>query len=319
MDPQLDLRVLRYFVAVAEELHFGRAAARLHISQPSLSVQIRNLEHTVGAPLLVRSSRSVTLTGAGEVLLEESRRLLRAAERVIGLTREAARQRRGTLTVGFQANAAAELTPKIVAAFKRLHPGVHVKMRSYDFADPTAGLSDSSTDVAFVRPPLPGETGIATQVLFAEPRVLVAPAASRFADLESVSVGQLTAEPFVARKAPEEWRDFWLAATSRDGIPARLGAEVATVDECFEAILAERGIAFTQASTRRFYDRPGLSFIPVTDIPPTRLAIAWHADRTNELARAFVQAAQTLASLEPVPETLDLRLTPTPAKAPQLS
>src|SRR5262245_9825888 len=90
MLPQLDLRLLTYFVAVAEELHFGRAAARLHIAQPSLSVQIRKLEHTLGAVLFLRDSRHVELTQAGEVLLDESRRLLSDAERIVGLTRAAA-------------------------------------------------------------------------------------------------------------------------------------------------------------------------------------------------------------------------------------
>ncbi len=152
--PQLDLRVLQYFVAVAEELHFGRAAARLHIAQPSLASN-RKLEHSLGTPLLIRTSRSVSLTSAGDVLLGEAKRLLSAAERAVSLTREVASGVRGTLIVGFQANAAAELTPRILAAFKNNHPEIHVQMRSFDFADPTAGLADGSADVAFVRPPLP--------------------------------------------------------------------------------------------------------------------------------------------------------------------
>jgi len=89
MLPQLDLRLLTYFVAVAEELHFGRAAARLHIAQPSLSVQIRKREHTLGAALFLRNTRQVELTPAGQVLLDESRRLLRDAERIVGITRAA--------------------------------------------------------------------------------------------------------------------------------------------------------------------------------------------------------------------------------------
>lgn len=319
MDPHPELRVLRYFVAVAEELHFGRAATRLHIAQPSLSVQIRNLEHSIGTPLLVRSSRSVALTGAGEVLLEESQRLLAAAERMVSLTQEAGQRKRGTLTVGFQANAAAELTPKILASFKRRHPGVQVRMRSHGFADPTAGLADGSSDVAFVRPPLAGHGWLGIEDLFTEPRVLVVPATSPLAGLKNVSVEQVTGEPFVARRAPGEWRDFWLATAERGGTPVRLGAEVTTVDECFEAILGERGVAFTQASTRRFYARPGLSFLPVTDVAPSTLSIAWRTDVSNELTRYFVETARTLASRETVPETLDLRLPANPVKDPQLN
>jgi DNA-binding transcriptional LysR family regulator len=301
MQPQLDLRVLQYFVAVAEELHFGRAAARVHIAQPSLSVQIRKLEHSLGTPLLIRSSRSVSLTQAGAVLLDEAKRLLSAAQRAVSLTREAAHGVRETLIVGFQTNAAAELTPRILAAFKNNHPKIHVQMRSFDFADPTAGLADGTSDVAFVRPPLPSAEWLATETLFVEPRVLVVASGSRFAGLPEISVEQVAHEPFVARKAPDKWRDFWLATHARGGHPVRVGPQVATVDECFEAIMGERGIAFTQASTQRFYDRPGLSFIPVKDVPPSPLSIAWRTDVNDQLAREFVETAKTLAAFGGVP------------------
>lgn len=303
--PQLDLRVLQYFVAVAEELHFGRAAARLHIAQPSLSVQVRKLEHSLGTPLLIRTSRSVALTVAGNVLLNEAKRLISAAHRAVTLTKEAADGVRGTLIVGFQTNAAAELTPRILAAFKNNHPEIHVQMRSFDFADPTAGLADGSADVAFVRPPLPAADWLAMETLFIEPRVLVVASSSRFAGLPHISVEEVANEPFVARNAPDKWRDFWLATQARGGKPVRLGTEVATVDECFEAIMGERGIAFTQASTQRFYDRPGLSFVPVNGVPPSPLSIAWRTDINDELARAFVETARTLASFGGVPNIVD--------------
>lgn len=302
MLPRLDLRVLSYFVAVAEELHFGRAAARLHVAQPSLSVQIRKLEHTLGATLLLRNSRHVQLTEAGEVLLEEARRLLANAERIVDLTREAAHgSGKGRFMVGFQANAAAELTPQILTAFQTLHPHVRVEMRSFDFGDPYVGLADGSVDVAFVRPPLLVQDWLGIETLFIEPRVLVVADSSPLAQHKQISVEQVLTEPFVARKAPESWRDFWLAADARMGEPVRLGAEVATVDECFEAILAARGLAFSQASTQRYYDRPGLAFVPVTDIPPATLSIAWRTDVDSQPVRDFVDTARVLASFNRVP------------------
>src|ERR1700760_1159534 len=195
MLPTLDLRLLTYFVAVAEELHFGRAAARLHIAQPSLSVQIRKLEHTVGAVLFLRSSRHVELTAAGEILLDESRRLLSDAERIVGLTRAAAH---GTstrkLVVGFQANAAAELTPQILSAFQTQFPGIQVQMQGFDFTDPYVGLAEGSTDVAFVRPPLVVKEWLGLETLFVEPRVLVVSSGSPLAEQPHVSVEQVTDE-----------------------------------------------------------------------------------------------------------------------------
>jgi DNA-binding transcriptional LysR family regulator len=297
----LDLRVLRSFVAVAEELHFGRAAARLHLAQPSLSAQIRKLEHGLGATLLERTSRHVELTPAGAVLLREAKRLLVSAERAAVATREAAEGIQGSLIVGFQGNAAAELTPKVLAAFQARHPRVQVEMRSHDFSDPTLGLCTGSVDVAFVRPPLLLHDWLALEVLFIEPRLLVVASDSPLAQHRELSVEQVVGEPFVARRAPSSWRDFWLATDVRDAHPVRLGAEVAGVDECFEAILSGRGMAFTQASTQRFYDRPGLCFIPVRGLPPSPLAVAWRTDMETALVRDFVETARILASSGLVP------------------
>lgn len=302
MYPQLDLRLLSYFVAVAEELHFGRAAARLHIAQPSLSVQIRKLEQNLGAVLLLRSSRHVELTPAGQILLDESRRLLANAERAINLTREAAHGiSTRKLVIGFQGNAAAELTPHILSTFQSLHPDMQVQMHSHDFSDPYVGLADGSSDVAFVRPPLLMQDWLGMETLFVEPRVMVVSANHPLAQLPEVSVQQVTNEFFVARKAPENWRNYWLATESRQGEPVRVGADVATVDECFEAILAERGVAFSQASTQRFYSRPSLAFVPVTDIPPTALSIAWRTDVASKAVRDFIDTARAVASLHTVP------------------
>lgn len=298
-----ELRVLRYFVAVAEELHFGRAAARLHISQPSLSVQIRKLEHHLGVKLLERTSRYVELTPPGKILLEEARRLLVGAERLAAVTRDAANGIRGSLIVGFQANAAAELTPKIIAAFQSRYPRVHVEMRSHDFADPYVGLANGSVDVAFVRLPVLMQSWLSVETLFVEPRMLVTSSDSPLAGRESISVEDVADEPFVGRRAPEYWRDFWLAVESRGPHAVRLGAEVASVDECFEAILSRRGVAFTQTSTQRYYDRPGLAFVPVQGLPPSPLAVAWRNDMDAQPVRDFVEAARMLAALDLVPSS----------------
>ena len=296
-----ELRSLRYFVAVAEELHFGRAAARLHIAQPSLSVQVRKLEHSLGVQLFDRSSRHVRLTAVGAVLLEEAQRLLVGADRLVSATREAARGAHGTLVVGFQGNAAAELTPKVLTAFQTRHPRVQVEMRSHNFADPTAGLANGSVDVAFVRPPLLVQDWLSMQTLFVEPRVLVTSSASPLAAREAVTVEDVLDLPFVARRAPDHWRDFWLATSSRGPHAVKVGAEVAGVDECFEAILSGRGVAFTQASTQRYFDRPGLAFVPVTGLPDSPLAIAWRNDLDSRPVADFVETARMLAALDIVP------------------
>lgn len=311
MRPTVDLRPLHSFVVLAEELHFGRAAARLHIAQPSLSVQIRKLEESLGGPLLRRDSRHVELTEAGQILYTGSRRLLEDVSYLVDETRESMSHPRSTrLVVGFHANAAAELTPVILEAFHRVHPETEVVMKSFDFSDPHAGLEEGATDVAFVRPPLPAAEWMALETLFIEPRIMVVSDRSRFAGLTGISVEQLVDERFVARRAPDYWRDFWLATSARGGVRTQLGAEVRTVDECFEAILAGRGVAFSPASTSRYYARPGLTFVPVTDIPPSRLGIAWRKDESNVLVRDFVETARALALTTPVPRTIQVSHTP---------
>ncbi|HEX2073368.1 MAG TPA: LysR substrate-binding domain-containing protein [Geodermatophilus sp.] len=303
MAAEVDLRLLRYFVATAEELHFGRAAARLHLSQPTLSVQIRRLERMLGVQLLDRSSRHVALTAAGAVFLEESRRLLTSAERAVEAARQAAEGSRGRLVVGFLANAAAELTHRVLQTFHTSQPGVQVELQQFGFGDPSAGLASGATDVAFVRPPLAEEDGLCVEPLFGEPRMLAVASDLPLAAEPAVPLERLLDEPFVARRAPDYWRDFWLAADRRDGHPVRIGAEAATVDECFEAILDGRGVAFTQASSRRYYARPGLSFVPVTGLPPCSVAVAWRRDAATPLVRDFVALARHLAVLEPVPDS----------------
>lgn len=303
MQPSFELRVLRYFVTVAEELHFGRAAARLHIAQPSLSVQIRNLERSLNTPLLIRTSRNVTMTPAGEVLLGHARDLLMAAEVAASLTKQAAREPSRKLVVGFQSNAAAELTRTILEAYRYSNPTVEVEMRSYPFSDPTAGLADGSSDVAFVRPPLPPFKDLRVATLFTEPRVLAVSDGSNLASRSSVHVDELLEEPFVARNAPDLWRDFWLATEARHSHAPVIGSDVSTVDECFEAILSQKGIAFTQASTQRFYSRPGLSFIPVTGLAPSVVSVAWRQDNEHWAARSFVETAQYTALSTPLPLT----------------
>ncbi|MFC5995040.1 LysR family transcriptional regulator [Pseudonocardia hispaniensis] len=312
MDVPFELRTLRYFVAVAEELHFGRAAARLHIAQPSLSVQIRKLESALGVPLLVRTSRSVSLTRAGETLLAEARSLLADAERIAHVTRHAGERDRRSILVGFQANAAAELTPRILALYAKRYPLRRSEMRSRDLTDPFVGLADGAVDVAFIRPTTDLPDWLSAEVLFREPRVLAVSVDSPLASLSEVTIQQLLDQPFVARNGPDSWRDFWLATEQRGGHTARIGAQISQLEECLEAVIAGRGIGFTQISTLRYYSRPGLTAVPVVDIPPSDVAIAWRSDDTSDLVRDFVETARMVAATTCVPAVLtaaDLPLT----------
>ncbi len=162
----MDLRELRYFVAVAEELHFGRAAARLHMTQPPLSRAIKRLEADLGAALLHRSSTAVTLTPAGSALHAEACALLAQAD--LARARVAATAGAATLTIGTLADSAAEAGTELAAAFRLRHPEVRIVIREADLTDPSTGLRAGLVDVALTRAPF-DHTGIATHVLRRDP------------------------------------------------------------------------------------------------------------------------------------------------------
>ncbi|HSU13921.1 LysR substrate-binding domain-containing protein [Longimicrobium sp.] len=190
-----ELRHLRYFVAVAEELHFGRAAERLGIQQPPLTQQIQRLEAVVGAPLLVRRPR-VQLTEAGRVLLAHARRLIAQADRGMDEARRAARGESGVLAVGFAASTLPALLATAIRAFRDAAPGVELRLRELPSAAHAAALRDGTIDVSVAREP-PPEEGIAREVLMDEELVAVLPPGHALAGSDEIALAALADEPFV--------------------------------------------------------------------------------------------------------------------------
>ena len=196
MNNRIELRHLRYFVAVAEELHFGRAAEKLHLAQPPLSQQIRQLENILEYPLFVRTSRSVRLTPAGEVYLERARRLLLSAERDIHEMRQVAKGEMGSLHIGFVGSAMLTQLPSTFRAYREAFPGIELHLNESFSARVIAGLEDGTLDVGILRD---GDQADMLQVttLFSEPFVAVVPAHHALARKRSLSPEALRGEPFV--------------------------------------------------------------------------------------------------------------------------
>ncbi|HET6704537.1 MAG TPA: LysR family transcriptional regulator [Amycolatopsis sp.] len=283
-----DLRKLRSFVAVAEELHFGRAAARLHIAQPALSRQIRGLEDELKTALFVRDRRSTVLTAAGEQLLADARDLLAAAEAVHRRVTAAAAAK-PVLTVGFMPGIV--VTPAVRALAGR-RPDVGVRLLRTGWHDQVAVLHDGRVDVSIVRLPI-DRRGLAVRPLFTEPRVVMVPATHRLAGKESVSVTELADEHLLQDPdAVPEWRDIAveLRAPDRPEVP-----QVHSVEEKLELVAAGAGISVLPLSTAAFYTRPDVIGIPVADIAPNRVALAWLAARRSPVIEAFLEAAASLA------------------------
>jgi DNA-binding transcriptional LysR family regulator len=291
----VELRQLRYFITLAEELHFRRVAEREHIAQPAFSEQIRRLERELNVRLFDRTSHYVRLTGAGRVFVDEVHQVLFHVERARKAAAQAGRGEIGHIIVGFIGSAANELTPLILRAFPARYPNVDIELREFDFRDPSAGLINDQVDVAFIRPPVEGQGELAFEWLFEEPRVAVMASDHCLAKEACLRIDRLVAEPFIV--GPKEtgvWRDFWLVTEHRVSMP-RLGPEVNTMDELLEVIAAGRGISLTPASTERFYGRPGVVFVPTTEVAGSTVVVAWRRGRTNPLLRAFVDVARSVA------------------------
>jgi DNA-binding transcriptional LysR family regulator len=290
------LRELRYFVAVAEELHFTRAAQRLYVSQPALSRQIRALEGQLGVALFERDRRSVALTEAGAALLPLAQELLETWHEAELAVAERAATAAAVLRVGFLTRVGRGLLPAVQAALAASHPSWQLQLRHADWQDPTGGLADGASDVAIVWLPLPDADAFAHHVVATEPRWVAMSAAHPLAVRDALAFHELLDEPFLALPAAAGVaRDFWLAVEERGGRPVRVAAEVASADETFEALLTERAVVLLASGNAELYDRPGIVARPVTGVGPCRLAVAWRADDGRAIVREFVEACRRLS------------------------
>lgn len=272
----VDTRLLRYFAAIAEEGNLTRAAARLFVSQPALTKQVKQLEAQLGVQLFVRARTGMVLTEPGRALAARVPALLAGWEEVVRETKGAASRIASVLRVGFLANGANEATPRIISSFTRRRPGWRVDMRQAAWSDPTAGLADGDVDAALLRLPFPGQDGIRVAELLTEPRWVALPSAHPLVARDEIPFHELWDEPFVAAPAATGWwRDYWLAADERDGRPVRVGAVTEHPDEWLSAIANGYGIALAPRSAARFYSRPGVTYRPVTGVSPSRVGVAW--------------------------------------------
>ncbi|AWS42823.1 LysR family transcriptional regulator [Streptosporangium sp. 'caverna'] len=277
----MELRLLRYFVAVAEELHFGRAAARLHMSQPPLSRAIKQLETDLGAALLHRSAAGVTLTPAGAVLLDEARTLLDRVEQV--RVRVAAAAGATTITVGILGDSADRGITQLAAAYRRRHPGVEVRIRETDLTDPTCGLRAGLVDVALTHGPF-DETGLTVHELRADPVGAVLRADDPLARRDRLKLADLADRRWFRFPDGTDpiWQSYWSGGEPREGPVVR------AVQECLQAVLWNGTVGMTPLG----HDLPEeLTVVPLIDLAPSRVVAAWNEGDPNPLIRSFVQIA----------------------------
>ncbi|MFG1812883.1 LysR family transcriptional regulator [Kribbella sp. NPDC049174] len=280
----VDLRKLRYFVAVAEELHFGRAADRLHIAQPVLSRQIRALEDELKVQLFARTKRSTELTAAGRQLLDDARPLLASAEAMRRRVVQAARGPK-TFTIGFMPGIT--VTPA-VRAFSAVHPEVEVEVIRTTWVDQVDVLHDGRVDVSIVRLPI-AQAGLSIRPLFEEPRVAMLRSDHRLAGKPEIDIADLADEHLLQPPdAVPEWRDIALELRTGKAKPV---PEMRSVEEKMEHVAAGSGVSIIPLSVATFYQRPDVAAVPVTDIAANKVCLAWMASRRSPLIYDFAELA----------------------------
>lgn len=294
-----DLRLLRYFVAVADTLHFGRAAQALYISQPALSQQVRKLEDHLGVRLFTRDRRSVTLTDAGLVLLPQARAAISAGEAFSRAATREARTRHRQLVVGFHTRWADSFLPRALRAYRAVRPDVTVELSQHDFGDTSAGLRTGATDAALLHLPVEPE-GLHWQPLSTDRRVVMVAEDHPLALSEETSVPDVlaTGTPWaVPLDTDPVWRDFWSAAPER---AAAGGADVPRVqpmthEALFDSVAGGQSVVITYAAMERVYAPPGVRFVPLSDLEPAVLAVAWRVEDTRADVADFVEAVCSTA------------------------
>lgn len=290
-------RDLRYFVAVATELHFTRAAEQLYVSQPALSKQIRMLERTLGVALFERDKREVRLTPAGQALLPHARRVLEAWEAACGAIEQVRRAQHTVLVVGMSTSPGrGGLLPAIRSRFTLDHPDVTITLRQIGWADPTAGLANQTSDVAFVWLPLPQPSRYRWAVVVEEPCLVAMSERHRLANRHDVDFDELLDEPFLA--LPESagpLREYWLAVDHRHGRAPIIGAEITSADETYEALVDGRGICLLANGNAPSVTRGGVVVRPVNGLPPCQLALAWRRNEDHPLVTPYIRCAREVS------------------------
>jgi DNA-binding transcriptional LysR family regulator len=289
-----ELRHLRYFVAVAEELHFGRAAARLGIAQPPLSQQIRRLEARLGVELLHRSRRHVELTDAGVRLLDEARDLLAHASRVEEAMRQVEAGTTGTIRMGFVGSAAHEVLPSLLRRFRERYPDAVVAPSEASTTEQVEAIGAGALDAGIVRMPI-AAPDIATLRLVEEPLVIALPDFHRLAARSRLPLAALAGEPFVlwARHLNPLFHDEVLSACLDAGFRPNVVQEAGEMPTIVSLVAAGLGVSLVPESMERVR-REGVAYVPVKGrAVRITLALAWRAECATPLVRNLVAVART--------------------------
>ncbi|MEV6104391.1 LysR family transcriptional regulator [Streptomyces sp. NPDC051940] len=283
------------FLTLSEELHFGRTAQRLRLSPARVTQIVQKLERRFGAPLFTRTSRAVALTDLGRRLGDELRPHHEAIEAAVRRAVDAGRGVSGALRLAFLGPATGQLLVTLADTFHARHPEAEARLvLEAEIGDPLRPLRDGRVDMMAIHLPVREPDLKVGPVLMRESRCMVVPAAHPLASRESVTVEDLAGEDVVVAGSavPDYWLAHWIPDRTPSGRPVRVAHRVATFQAGLALIAAGKGIGIAVDQISRYFQRPGVAFVPVTGAPEDELALVWPADRESELVRAFARTAE---------------------------
>ena len=292
----MELRHLRYFVAVAEELHFSRAAARLHIAQPPLSQQIRHLERELGVALFSRTRRRVELTAAGRAFLDESRRVLLQAERAARIAQRAGRGEIGQLAVAFVPSADLDLLPRVLRAWGARFPDVELDLQALLPVAQLEALAGGRIQVGLVRLPVAAGSEVIVECIQSEPLVAALPLRHRLAKRARVRVADLAGDTMMMfpRQVAPGYYDMLISAFRGAGFTPRV-FHPASMQTNLALVSAGLGVSLLPASIRNLR-RTGVVYRPLASpVPRVELAVAYRRDDRSPIVLAFLEMVRSAA------------------------
>lgn len=293
----MDLRRLKYFIAVGEELNFNRAAQRLHIAQPGLSKQVQQLERELGVALLDRSRRSVSLTEAGRLLLDEANRLLKDVDQVAHRVHQVGSGSTGRVSMDFPPSVSSRVLPMIIREFRQQCPRVQLTLREADPDGLIRAVQRGLTDVGFVYVPFRDEDALRRETLLCEPFVVALPRRHPLASAERVELAELADDDFVLNFAYNTagLHHKVVQLCEEAGFVPQVVQEAWLMQTTLSLVSAGLGVTLVPASMQGLR-RDGVTYKPMVGCPDVvELDLLWRCDNSSPAVRAFVEVARQWA------------------------
>jgi DNA-binding transcriptional LysR family regulator len=289
----MNLRQLRYFLAVADTLHFGRAAIALNMAQPPLSAQIKQLETDLGVLLFERTKRRVQLTAAGEVLQKEARQVLAQLELARQKTQQAGRGELGQLSIAFVSSAMYSVLPPWLRQFRQRYPQVELTLQEATGVEQVEGLLSGRLDMGFVRPPIHHHPSLDSQSVWQEPLLLALPEGHALSAQAKVSIHDLADEHFILilRPLAMEMHDNIIGFCAQAGFSPQVVQTAAQLQTVLGLVAAQIGVAILPAAAQKLR-REGVCYRPFIErTPMVELRVIWRKGDVSMILQNFLAAS----------------------------